>query len=445
MPVSASQFRSFLAAAERAADPRCALRPHLEKLVRESAESFHLLAFGKASLEMADEALLVLGARIAGGVVTCVPERLDSLSPDRRGAFDAAKFELFPADHPLATQRNVAAAMRVGEFIRSLAPSGHLLVLISGGGSAHLTLPAPELSLEHLRDVTQLLNRAGCDIRELNAVRKHCEQLKGGRLGGMCRARDVRMLVLSDVLSNGGPDGLVEPLDVISSGPFTPDPTTYSDALAILEDVDGWNRAPEIMQHLQRGERGEIPETPKPGDPSPGSISTTVLGGNRQLVDALADHAASLNLPVVAKWYDTSGDADDIAERIVAFVRSQPAAAAPRALIVGGEWTVSVGESSGTGGPSQHLALALAIGFAGTTAGALVYSSDGIDGPTDGAGAIVDGNTMSAAIGAGLDPRTSLANRDSHSLFAVLHAKGASHLRPGPTGTNVNHVAVVLF
>ncbi|MBN8598308.1 MAG: DUF4147 domain-containing protein [Planctomycetes bacterium] len=437
MPAFASQLRSFLPVAERAADPRCALRSRLEQLVRESAESYHLLAFGKASLEMADEALLVLGARISGGVVTCVPERLGSLSPDRRAAFDAAKVEVLPADHPLATQRNVSAAMRVGEFVRSLADADHLLVLISGGGSAHLTLPAPGLSLEHLRDVTQLLNRAGCDIRELNTVRKHCEQLKGGRLAALCKARDVRVLVLSDVLG--------DPLDVISSGPFAPDPTTYSGALAILEDVDGWNRAPQIMQHLQRGERGELPETPKPGDPSLQSIATTVLGGNRQLVDALADHAASLNLPVVAKWYDTSGDADDIAERIAAFVRSHPAAAAPRVLIVGGEWTVNVGESSGMGGPSQHLALALAIGFAGTTSAALVYSSDGIDGPTDGAGAIVDGDTLSAATGAGLDPRTSLANRDSHSLFAVLHARGATHLRPGPTGTNVNHVAVVLF
>lgn len=438
MPAFASQLRSFLSAAQQGGDPRLALRPHLEQLVHQLPESFPLLAFGKASLEMADEALLVFGSRISGGVVTCVPERLDSLAPERRAAFDGAKVELLPADHPLATQRNVTAATRVGTFVQSLAPSDHLLVLISGGGSAHLTLPAPGLTLENLRGVTQLLNRAGCDIQELNAVRKHCEQLKGGRLAALCNAQDVRVLILSDVLGDR--------LDVISSGPFTPDPTTFSDALAVFEDVDGWNRAPEIVQHLHKGERGELPETPKPGDASMLYVMNTLIGGNRQLVDALADHAASLNISVSAKWYDVAGDAIAVSQRIAKFVRSQPAKAAPpRALIVGGEWTVNVGKTHGTGGPSQELALAFAIEFAGTTASALAYSTDGIDGPTDAAGAIIDGHTVEAAKAAGVDARTALQNHDSHRFFAAIPAAGGAHLRPGPTGTNVNHVAVVLF
>jgi len=438
MPAFASQLRSFLSAAQQAADPRHALRPHLDQLLHQLPDSFALLAFGKASLEMADEALLVFGPRIARGVITCVPERLESLAPERRAAFDDARIQLLPADHPLATQRNVIAATRVKEFVQSLAPSDHLLVLISGGGSAHLTLPDSDLSLEDLRNITQLLQRAGCDIHELNSVRKHCEQLKGGRLAALCTAQDVRVLILSDVLGDR--------LDVISSGPFAPDPTTYADALAVLEDVDGWNRAPEIVQHLHRGERGELPETPKPGDPSMLYVLNTLIGGNRQLVDALADHAASLNIPVAAKWYDVAGDAVAVSDRIAKFVRSQPGAAmAPRALIVGGEWTVNVGKTHGTGGPSQELALALAIEFAGTSAFALVYSTDGVDGPTDAAGAIVDGQTVEAAKTAGVDARAALKNHDSHRFFAAIPAAGGAHLRPGPTGTNVNHVAVVLF
>jgi len=437
MPAFASQLRSFLSVAQQAADPRRTLRPHLDQLVHALPESFSLLAIGKASLEMADEALLVFGSRVSRGIVTCVPERLDSLAPERRAAFDAANVELFPADHPLATQRNVVAATRVGAFVQSLAPSDYLLVLISGGGSAHLTLPAPGLSLENLRGVTQLLNRAGCDIHELNAVRKHCEQLKGGRLAALCNAQDVRVLILSDVLGDR--------LDVISSGPFAPDPTTYSDALAVLEDVDGWNRAPEIVQHLHRGERGEFPETPKPGDASMLYVMNTLIGGNRQLVDALGEHAASVGIQVAAKWYDVAGDALAVSDRIGGFVRSQPAAASPRALIVGGEWTVNVGSTTGTGGPSQELALALAIEFAGSSASALVYSTDGIDGPTDAAGAIVDGRTFEAAKAAGVDPRAALENHGSHGFFAAVPATAGTHLRPGPTGTNVNQVAVVLF
>lgn len=435
MPLFASQLLSFLTAAQHAADPRSALRPHLEQLAHTLPSSFPLLAFGKASLEMVDEALLAFGPRISRGVVTCVPERLEMLAPDRRAAFDGAKVELLRADHPLATERNVLASIRVAEFVRSLASSDHLLVLISGGGSAHLTLPAPGLSLDNLRDVTRLLHRAGCDIQELNAVRKHCEQLKGGRLAKLCNAHDVRVLILSDVLGDR--------LDVISSGPFAPDPTTYSDALSVLEDVDGWNRAPEITSYLHRGERGDLPETPKPGDASLRYVASTLIGSNRQLVDALAEHAAGLGIPVAAKWYDIADDAAAVGARIAAFVRSQPQAESPHALIVGGEWTVRVGHSNGTGGPSQELALVLAIEFAGSNESALVYSTDGVDGPTDAAGAIVDGRTIDAARAA--DARIALHNHDSHGFFAAMPAPEGIHLRPGPTGTNLNHIAVIVF
>ncbi len=437
MPSLLPQLQSFLEAAQAAADPRRALRPHLDQLAHQLPEKFSLLAFGKASLEMADEALLALPSRISRGIATCVPERLASFPASRRAAFDAANIELLPADHPFATQRNLDAAARVRDFVQSIASEEHLLVLISGGGSAHLTLPAPNLSLDNLRDVTRLLQRAGRDIKELNAVRKHCEQLKGGRLAALCNANDVRVLILSDVLG--------DPLDVISSGPFAPDPTTYADALAVLERADGWSRALEIVKHLRKGSLGELPETPKPGDPSLHYVAATIIGGNAQLVEALAVHAASLNIAVAAQWQSISGDVASVSNRIAEFIRTLPLAKTPRVLIVGGEWTVNVGDSPGSGGPSQELALSLAIELAGTPAAALVYSTDGIDGPTDAAGAIITGDTFSIAQTAGLDPRRFLADHDSHTFFSSLPDSGAVHLKPGPTGTNINHIAVILI
>lgn len=428
-------LNSFLECVKRAADPRRALRPHLEQLVHQLPDEFPILAIGKASLEMADEALRVFQSRVRRGVVTCVPERLEALAPDRRRAFSDAGVELLPADHPLATERNIAAATRVRTFTQSLKASDHLLVLISGGVSAHLTLPASGLSLEDLRGITHLLNKSGSTIRDLNAVRKHCEQLKGGRLASLCGAQDVRVLVLSDVLG--------DPLDVISSGPFAPDPATYADALAIVERAGGWQRAPAIARHLQRGQNGELPETPKPGDPSLLYVATTIIASNAHLVEALVEHAPIAGCRVEAVWRDVAGEAGEVARRIASFVHANTKSEVERALIVGGEWTVNVGDANGSGGPSQALALALAIELEGLPVSALVYSTDGIDGPTDAAGAIIDGETARAAREAGLDARVSLNAHDSHGFFSG--APRAKHLRTGPTGTNVNHVAVVVF
>lgn len=433
-------LQSFLHCAREAADPRAALRPHLVRL--KSEKSLALLAFGKASLEMADEALISLSPRFVRGVVACVPERLESLASEQRARFEEGKIELLSADHPLPTQRNLAAAESVRDFVASLKPSDHLVVLISGGGSAHLTLPAPELTLDQLRNVTKLVQRAGLDIRQLNAVRKHCEQLKGGRLARMCTAKCVDAFVLSDVLG--------DLLDVISSGPFAPDPSTFAEALDIVLRVGGREKAPEIADYLGRGAAGDLEETPKPGEPAFRAVSNTLIASNRRLVDAMAEHAEQLKIPVASKWYEVSGDSAALAKRIEEFIQSQPPSDVQRALIVGGEWTVDAGSSDGKGGPSQELALALATKFAhadpsASHFGAMVYSSDGIDGPTDAAGAIVDGSTFHAGKSANLDAHGALRNHDSHSYFSAHPHAGRVHLRTGASGTNINHVAVVLF
>lgn len=417
---------SFLDHIREAANPRTSLRPHLQSL-----NPTHLLAFGKASLEMADEALLSFTP--SRGIVTCVPERLDALPANRRAAFDAANIKLFPADHPFATERNLHAAKAVRDFVSSLSPTDQLLVLISGGGSAHLTLPAQSLTLDHLRAVTKALQRAGRTINDLNCVRKHCEQLKGGRLA-VLSAATTNVLILSDVLG--------DPLDVISSGPFAPDPTTFAQALAITQSADA--NIPEITAHLERGVKGELPETPKPGDAIFHRVRSTVIASNVTLLESIAAHIKSRNIAIEAIWHAQEGEATVLASRIAAATKAMHEKGGPRALIIGGEWTVHAGSSSGRGGPSQEVALALALHLRNTPAAALIYSTDGIDGPTNAAGAIITNQTASHASSQNIDLQAALQSHDSHTALTKLHGHATHHIQPGPTGTNLNHIAVVM-
>lgn len=409
-----------------AANPRTSLRPYLQSL-----NPTHLLAFGKASLEMADEALLSLSP--SRGIITCVPERLESLPADRRAVFEAANIRLLRADHPFATERNLQAAEAVRDFVSSLSPTDQLLVLLSGGGSAHLTLPAQGLTLDHLRAITKALQRAGRTINDLNCVRKHCEQLKGGRLAALSKAT-TNVLILSDVLG--------DPLDVISSGPFAPDPTTFAQALAIVNSANA--HIPEITAHLERGVKGELPETPKPGDAIFDRVHSTVIASNVSLVESIAAHIKSRNIAVEAIWHAQEGEATALASRIAAATKVMQAKGGPCALIIGGEWTVHAGSSSGRGGPSQELALALALYLQNTPAAALIYSTDGIDGPTNAAGAIITDQTTSHAAKHNIDLQAALINHDSHTALTKLHGQTTRHIRSGPTGTNLNHIAVVI-
>lgn len=384
-----------------------------------------LIAFGKASVPMAIAAADLLGARLAGGVVVAPPELATNPSLSAHG------LEVFAADHPLPTPRNIAAAQHVRQMVR-LCPADHdLLLLISGGGSAHLTLPAPPLSLDDLADVTNRLQRAGATIRELNCVRKHCEQLKGGRLAAMSPARRVLALILSDVVG--------DPLDVIASGPSVADPTTFADALDVLtrHDVD----APSVHSFLEAGARGEHPETPKPGDPSLARSSTQIIASNAAALDAAAACVRSLGVRVHRVGSGVEGEARAIGERLADEIAAIAYDQRPAAIVLGGEPTVNVGVSKGQGGPSQELALAAACRLPTDARVAIMaFSTDGRDGPTDAAGAVVSTDTLARARARGHDPERALAAHDSHAL---LDAAGAL-IRTGPTGTNVNHVVCAI-
>jgi glycerate 2-kinase len=424
--VSRAELESLIRAALLAASPGECLRKHWPS---DLAGPVSVLAIGKASLSLAEAARAVLGDRLAGGVATAPPE----LALSAGGVLPG--WDVFAADHPLATERNVQAARAVVEFVRAVPRVGTLLVLLSGGGSAHLTLPAESLSLEDVRSVTRGLQRAGAAIDELNAVRKHCEALKGGRLAAACGTARIVTLAMSDVEGDRP--------DVIASGPTVGDPTTYAEAIAVLDKYGAGAGA--VREHLLAGERGEHPETIKPGDPVLARTSWHLIANNGTVLDAVAKAAAGLGLIVVREDRFVSGAASDAGKRFGTRLAELVSQGKPACLIAGGEPVVNVGSASGAGGPSQEFALAAALSIAvvkGVQLAAL--STDGVDGPPEGgndhAGAIVDGTTVERARAVGLDAAVMLSKHDSATFFAKL----GDAVRTGPTGTNLNHIFIGL-
>jgi glycerate 2-kinase len=393
----------------------------------------HVVAFGKAALGMAGGAVAAVGERIGSGVVLCPPGVAGPAVP--------SCIERFEADHPLPTARNVAATSRLAEGLRRAAMSGEtVLALVSGGGSAHLTMPAEGLSLSDLRDVTAALSRAGAAIDELNAVRKHVEQFKGGGLARLADGVDVRVLILSDVIGDR--------LDTIASGPLWPDPTTYADALRVLARYDARAVSLAVTAHLERGAAGERPETPKPGDALFARVTSTVVGSNRDAVKAAAACAASLGVGVVGCEFDAVGDGESYGRRVARIARDARAAPQRRPVcwIGGGETTVRVGAAGGIGGRCQEAALAAASEIAGVPGIVIaMLATDGVDGPPVAgravpAGAMVTGRTALVMREAGIDPEKALVDHDSGRALAAAGAL----IETGPTGTNVNDIAVAL-
>ncbi len=407
--------------------------------------AWKVAAFGKASAGMVRGAVEVLGPRLVDGVVVA-GERLGDengegvgtgrtpVPRDWEGVLPST-FEVMFADHPRPTPRNVEAARRVESFVRGVSADEGLLVLVSGGGSAHLTLPMDGVLLDEIAEVSSRLMRAGATIREINTVRKHVERLKGGRLAAKCDAAAIEVLVLSDVIG--------DPLDTIASGPCAPDPTTFAEALGVLTRyrLRDESKGAGVVRMLERGTRGEAEETPKPGDPRLSRVRHTFVGNNTTALHAARKAVEASGFTVIDVCGGVEGDAATVAQRWVRETFHAKASASGRlAWILGGETIVDVGQSTGRGGPSQEFALAAALEFAGHEGvGVLAFSTDGVDGPTANAGAVVDGGTADTASTSGIDAARGLQKHDS---AGVLEAAGCV-IRTGPTGSNVNHVAVL--
>jgi len=290
------------------------------------------------------------------------------------------------------------------------------------------------VTLSEKRDLTCLLLAAGADIHEINAVRKHLSRIKGGELARLASPARVESLLLSDVVGDN--------LDVIGSGPTAPDVSTFADAAAVLKRYDIWRRAPESVRvRLECGFRGEIPETPKPGDAAFRRVRNTVIGSNRLALTAAAGRARELGYRTLILSSEIVGETREIARMHAAILREAAHAGRPvkppACIISGGETTVTL-TGNGLGGRNQEFALAAALDIAGLP-NAVVFSAgtDGTDGPTDAAGAIADGATLVR----NPDARRHLDNHDSYRYFESL----GDLVKTGPTHTNVMDVRLMLI
>ncbi len=361
-----------------------------------------VLAIGKAAGSMLEAAISALGTRA-----------LEPLCVLPEGSSAPRGVRAIHAGHPRPTAGSLAA----GRAAVAWADAGHgapALVLLSGGGSALAFAPADGLSPEDKADAVQALMRAGATIQRLNALRKHLSALKGGQLGARLAPAPTRVLVLSDV---PGDD-----LSTIASGPLAPDPTTYADALTAI----GAAGAPVPLAaraRLEAGARGEIDETPKPGDPRLAGIEHRLLAGPVHLARAAAEAARARGFAAVADPSPLTGDVADVAARLADFARAS-AGRGRRLLALGGEPTIRIspGAAAPDGGRAQHLALLAATSIAGLPAAVLAAGSDGRDGPTDQAGAVVDGGTGAAARAAGVDLDRALAEARSGPACVALRA-----------------------
>lgn len=365
-------------------------------------------------------------ARMAAGVEAIVdPDCLSGAVVTAPGcAVPLRRVGVGIGSHPLPDERSVAATREVCRALASAAPDATVLALISGGASSLLAMPRPPVSLRDKIAVNQLLLASGADIGELNTVRKHLSLVKGGGLLAMAGERSVVTMILSDVIGD-------DP-SIIGSAPTVPDPTTYADAIAVLHRHDLLQRIPDPARELLlAGARGDIPETVKPASPHAARSAAAIIGNNALACRAAAARARALGYePSIAANLlngDTTAAATDWARHLRTLSRRGRWCA-----IAGGETTVVV-RGLGRGGRNQEFALIAARELAGAPLTGLSAGTDGIDGPTDAAGAFFDGTTWSRADQIGADPRQVLAENDSYVLLDRL----GDLFRPGPTGTNV--------
>ncbi len=383
-----------------------------------------VLGAGKATAPMAHALEEILGEALTGGIIVV---KYDHGLP-------LQKIEVREAGHPVPDEKGLQAGAEILALARNATGRDLVIGLLSGGGSALLEALSPVLSLSDLQATTHVLLACGATISETNTIRKHLSLVKGGRLAQAIAPAALITLVLSDVVGS--------PLDAIASGPTVPDPGTWNDVQDILNRYHLHTHLPaSVRSYLQQGAAGEHSDTPKTLPPSP----VVVIGDNAIAAQAAATHAHTLGLHPLILTTMLEGEAREVGGWLVALAkeirRYHRPVSPPACLIIGGETTVTLGDSSGKGGRNQEVALTAALGIAGQEGlyiGAL--ATDGTDGPTDSAGAIVDSTTVARATALGFDP---IHHLDTHNAYPLLDATG-DLLRIGPTRTNVNDLLFVI-
>lgn len=390
-----------------------------------SVERIFLVGGGKAGRPMAQAAASVLEGKVAAGAIA-VPK-------GEGGSLDAVR--LIETGHPLPDEGSREAAQAMLDVVSRAGENDLVIALISGGGSAMISAPPEGVSSSDKEAVFRLLLRSGADITGFNTVRKHLSRVKGGRIARAAYPARVWALLLSDVPGD-------DP-SVIASGPFSPDPTTYGDARKVLVERTLYDAVPDAVRaHIEGGLAGRIPESPKPGDSVFRRVSLAVIGSNRVALDAAADAAREEGAGAVRVLPGfLRGEARDCARAFVEELRkAETSAPQGRAvvLIAGGETTVTV-RGKGKGGRNQEFALSAAVGMDGIPGMAVLScGTDGIDGPTDAAGAYADGTTISRAAALGLSPEGHLERNDAYPFLQAL----SDLVVTGPTGTNVTDIAI---
>jgi len=415
----------------RSADPRVAVKRSI-RLSENSAEiggtdvrltgRVYVVGAGKATGRMAEAIEDLLGGRITRGAVNVL-----------RGTeeiFNTTRIAIHPAGHPIPDEGTIEGTRRILELAERAGEGDTVFALISGGGSALMELPQPGISLEDLKKANDVLIKSGASIQEINAVRKHISRVKGGQLARAARPAEVVGLIVSDIVG--------DPVDSIASGPTSPDPTTFQDAWEVLEKYDIVSKMPaSVVEVLRRGLRGEIPETPKPGDPVFDGVHNVLVASNSLAVSEAERVLRESGLNVVNLGSYIEGEARHVGKAIAGVIQAIEIqgvpTSTPAALVGGGETTVRV-VGSGRGGRNQELVLGAVEKLAGLQGVALLsIGTDGIDGVTDAAGAVVDGRSLERAISLGLKPSDYLKQNNSYEFFRRL----GDLIFTGPTYTNV--------
>ncbi|MGD2245521.1 MAG: glycerate kinase [Candidatus Aminicenantes bacterium] len=391
-------------------------------------DGVYVIGTGKASAAMAQAVEGLLGERLKGGVVNVKYGH----------TFPLKKIKVNEAGHPVPDEAGFRGTQEIIQLLKKTEKNDLVLFLISGGGSALLPYPAEGLTLEDMQKVTQCLLEVGACIHEVNAVRKHLSRVKGGRLAKLAHPSTLISLMLSDVIGDD--------LDTIASGPTVPDESTFDDCLKILEKYQMRERIPNsVVKLLEKGAQGKLEETPKTGDPAFQRTQNLVIASNilavqaaKQKADELAYNTMILSTFVEGETKEAARVHAAVAKEILQTGNPVPR---PACVISGGETTVTI-RGKGLGGRNQEFVLAAAIDIDDLENVVILSGgTDGTDGPTDAAGAIADGSTVSRAKKEGMDAEHFLQENDSYHFFKPL----GDLIITGPTHTNVMDLRLVMI
>jgi len=394
-----------------------------------SFENIYVVGGGKASGFMAEAIEEILSDRIAEGVIV-VPK-------GTKGRYRTQRISIHEGEHPIPGSGSLEGANKIINVVRQAGEGDLVICLISGGGSSLMSLPKEGISLKDKQAITRLLLRCGATINEINTVRKHLSMFKGGQLAREVYPASLISMILSDVVG--------DPLEVIASGPTVPDPTTYKDAVDVLKRYGIWEDSPPpVREILTEGVSGKIPETPKPGEDVFSRVYNVIVGNNRIASQAAARILRGSGLNTLFLTSFLEGEARDVGTMLAAISREVLASgnpvSKPCGIVLGGETTVTV-KGSGVGGRNQEIALSSALKIKGLSGVVILsVSTDGVDGPTDAAGGIVDGSTIARSTKLGMNPVDYLENNDSYTFFSRL----GDLVMTGPTGTNVNDISIIV-